>query len=595
MPGLEIGATIPSVPGTQLDAHLGDLSRVSRAIAEGTLRITFVGDSILEGKSHITYQDSPAGVWMRLLQEQNPTLNLVFSNFSILGQGLYQLRHPGFVGGHFNVPGVSFAQRESCQAERRWPGGTVIGKSWWDHVKDSNPDLLIFGFGMNHVVMGDWAYSPTTVTNAVFYREMNERLALWPNPPSVAAIPSMLPTHRTDIDGGIWPRFRMMVQQEADTVRGICRELNWTCIDVNRWWSIAADARDPVLMHHDHHLQLMDYAENWTMVSGGWTVTGRNSIRGSGILRSMEMCSDLYQRFHFAAPNIADCNPGMFWRDRGDLVQGQPNRYSMNLVRASDGAVQLLVIWQNQTLATVNLGAAKRHYVLEVLVEGARHRAYVDNVLVADLSHMGNMGEGYNGVFLSRGRCRLFNSAVSQGRPAVVGEVEYSDDDLLGIDDWLKNAKSLGGGLRNHPSRLGVQVAFLPAFVPLARAINHLATFGSGAVTRTLHDNTSDFWTGLSNCSLVIDEQVQHPAFPLVFGTALLLTTSASTTVRLAAAREVPVYLSWNASRKELAMSLTLGAGTWVITATAQLNRAGDEGPSSGYHGQTLTVTAVRG
>lgn len=582
-------ADVQPLPADQtvLDSQLGELSRMAQAIASGTLRITFIGDSILEGVSQITFQDSPAGLWMRMLQEQNPALDIVFSNYSIPGLSPYQLRHPDFVGAAANVTGVSFAMAESSPAERRWPGGTVIGKSWWDHVKDSKPDLLIFGFGMNDVVQGEWAYNPTTVSNAAFYRELNGRMAQWPSPPSVAAITSMLPTHRSDLDGGAWPRFRVMVQQDADMVRGICREFNWTCIDANRWWSLAADAKDPVLMQHEHFLALKDHAASWTVQSGSWTANAEDSLQGTGTLRSKEMCNDLYQRMSFTVADLGS-TPGMFWRDRGDMAQGKPNRYSASVVKGSWGKAQLQVSWQDQSLALLPLGDEKQSYALEVLVEGARHRIYVDNVLLADLSHMGNMGEGYNGVFISGGKGTLSGSTVRQGRPTVVGEVKYSDDDLLGINDWLTNPKSLGGGARNHPSRLGVRLAYVPAFAPLGKAINQLAAFGSGVVSRMLKDDSSDFWSGLSSCSLVIDEQAQEKASPMVSGAALMLATGASVTVRVDAARAVPVYLRWNESRKDLATTLPLGVGRWTVTAMAQLSRVGDK------HLQTLTVTAVR-
>ena len=49
---------------------VGDLSTVCAAISKGSLRVTFVGDSIFEGVSQITYQDSPVGRWIRLLKDQ---------------------------------------------------------------------------------------------------------------------------------------------------------------------------------------------------------------------------------------------------------------------------------------------------------------------------------------------------------------------------------------------------------------------------------------------------------------------------------------------------------------------------------------------
>lgn len=586
-------AALPVAP-VHLDGRLGDLSHMAQAIAQGTLRITLLGDSILEGISQITYQDSPAGLWMRTLQEQNPTLNIIFSNYSIPGQGTYQARHPNFVGAADNVPGVSFNMAESSQAERRWPGGTVIGKSWWDHVADSTPDLLVIGFGMNHVVQGDWAYNPTTVENAVFYHELQYKMAFWPKVPSVALITSMLPTTRTDIDDGVWPRLRVMVQQDADMHRGICRELDWTCIDANRWWSLLADGRDPVLMGHEYFPLLNDYASSWPATSGAWTVTGDDSLGGSGTLRSKEMCSDLYQRMNFTVSSLVDSTPGMFWRDRGDQVQGQPNRYSVSLVQDAAGAAQLQVSWQDKSLALMPLGAAKSSYLLELLVEGARHRVYVDNTLVADLSHMGNMGEGYNGVFLTGAVGTMSNSAVRQGRPAVVGEAKYSQKELLGVDDWLSNWTSLGGGARNHPSKLGVQVAYVPAFAPLTRAINQFAVAGGGVVTRTVRDDTTDFWTGLTGAALVIDGQIQGAVAPMTSGKALMLIASATAKVEVAANREVPVLLGRNDGREELATTLALGPGRWTIAATAQLSRLGATAPASDLHVQTLTVTAVR-
>jgi hypothetical protein len=461
-------------------AGVGDLSTVSAAISKGSLRVTFVGDSIFEGVSQISYKDSPVGRWIRLLKDQNPDLEIRFSNLSIPGQGLYQLRHPKFVGGEQYVDGRTFAMRESPADECRWPGGTVIGKSWWDHVKDSEPDLLVFGFGMNHIVTAPINYNPTTITNAQFYREFHERMRLWKKFPSVAATTSILPTRRADVDGGIWPRLRMMVSEDAEMVRAICKEMSWTCIDANRWWSIAADAVDPVRREADATASPGDISAGWSSSSGSWLTTGNGSIAGAGELRATEKCNDLYLRFRMKVRDGKRGSFGAFWRDRGDHAEKGKNRYEL-LVSSCSGETHVESSWQGVPISSVAVGPTKETHTVEISVKGANHSIYVDGIRVLEFTHMGNMGEGYHGVFSAHGdsseRFEVEDIESISEKPLRLPIEKRTDEELLGLNDWYSNQKSLGGGLTNHPSILGVKASYVPAFYDVARAIRYISDF----------------------------------------------------------------------------------------------------------------------
>lgn len=53
-------------------SNLGNLDRLNAAISEGTVRIAFAGDSIVEGDRDGLYEHSVVSTLMRALREQNP-------------------------------------------------------------------------------------------------------------------------------------------------------------------------------------------------------------------------------------------------------------------------------------------------------------------------------------------------------------------------------------------------------------------------------------------------------------------------------------------------------------------------------------------
>lgn len=463
--------------------QIGDLTAVEAAVARGTVRIAVVGDSILEGVSQILYQDSAIGIWMRLLLEQNPGLKVIVSNYSIPGQSLGNLADPNFKGVDFGEPG-GFWMPPSGPVENRWPGGSGLGVSWWNHIRDSAPDLVVFGFGMNHVAGGSppLDYNFNVRFDAIYYKALTTEAAAWAVAPSFALVSSMLPTNDPGPDGGVWPHFRKQVQDSAAVVRGICAEMNWTCIDVNRWWVFQGDAIDVGSMTYRRNPGIGEYPAGWTTTSGSFNVIGADAISGIGSITNNVKCTDLYARAHFQLGS-APQNGGFFYRDYGDIIDNQHNRYEATVLE-SGGNWYLNVYWRGspgENLGSVLLNTISgRDFLLDVHVEGCHHRFYVDGVLVLDRWHYGNVGAGSHGLVISGGSSPAYVSSTifRQGNAPKLGDPHYSEEDLLGLGqaEWASNPDSLGGGKLNHPSKLGVKLAYVPAFMPLAREIRKFSS-----------------------------------------------------------------------------------------------------------------------
>src|SRR5450830_160406 len=88
----------PTAADFEIFSNLGNLDRLNAAISEGTVRIAFAGDSIVEGDRDGLYEHSVVATVMRALREQNPAINFVVGNFSLSGRGIGALATETYVG-----------------------------------------------------------------------------------------------------------------------------------------------------------------------------------------------------------------------------------------------------------------------------------------------------------------------------------------------------------------------------------------------------------------------------------------------------------------------------------------------------------------
>lgn len=125
---------------------------IQTAISKHVCRWAFMGDSITLGDDLSSYGLSYPGLLQSHIEREFDNCWHTFGNFSISGRGIGEAQDAAYVGGTTHVPGVTFYYPDNAP---RWPGGSVIGKSWKQHVIDFAPDVIFIALGANPGPAGD--------------------------------------------------------------------------------------------------------------------------------------------------------------------------------------------------------------------------------------------------------------------------------------------------------------------------------------------------------------------------------------------------------------------------------------------------------
>lgn len=203
----------------------GSLTRAKSAIKDGTLRIAFLGDSITEGADLSSYSYSYASQVSEELKKALPGVNVITENFSLGARNLGHLVND-------NYKAVDRETDHTFNFHRNW---SVTGKSWKDHVKDFNPDLLIVAFGMN-----DAMYTDSDETFGYNLDKFVNFTKTWTKIPDLVLVPTMLPTS----DNSRYTQRQDITNAVAAVAREYARVNGYICADANRLFQILRDGKD---------------------------------------------------------------------------------------------------------------------------------------------------------------------------------------------------------------------------------------------------------------------------------------------------------------------------------------------------------------
>ena len=438
-------------------SDVGNTTALDAAIRSGTVRVVFAGDSIIEGDRDGIYPNSCAALVMRKLREQNPDVTFEFANFSIAGLGVASFSNPNYKGmappadpyiGFYRAPGNAF----DCT----WPGGSVIGKAWWDHAKDFTPDLLIWMFGANDI-------GEESTVLAQHNRDILNYVNTWAKPPSCALMAAANPASSSI--------YVMPVQRAANVVRSFARENNLTLLDLNRVYNGNRYARDVTSQLFLADSGFAGFPAGWvkdpgTTLALDTSVPG--AINGQGVAYRQAFGRDLVIAADFVATNWVTTTMGFHYGGLGTKA----TEYS---VFANSAGVSLY--WGVTQIGysalpggipngtSINLKVAQRE---------ARHEIFLNNVRIMKVWNYGNLLGGNYGVECTGGFGAIYNLVVQLGNWYSVGKERFTDADMYG--PTLE-----GGNGINHPTKLAIAENWVVACTPLLNHIKRTKRVGNTA------------------------------------------------------------------------------------------------------------------
>lgn len=455
--------------------RLGNLDQMRRSFASASTKVLFWGDSITEGLSQIGTEDS----WARLVQDEMrrraPGKTLVFENFSISGRGVGEANSPTYVGTAGAVtPGTNFNQAAGGAGAipdiTLWPGGTVVGKSWREHVRDRSPDVLVIALSINDTADPNAVY-------ATLKSLINNYVNTWTKVPSIILCTPTMPTQL------LAPQLsqQLYIEGNGHAIRALADELNVTLVDHNRLWVVLRDGIDVARQRFAAYNDAAGYS---TLVGGTAPAKAGSTLTFSafGVVHRPTLHRDLVARADFA---LSGAQVGAIW---ARSKPGDPNK--AYVVQIERGAPQVAIYYNSVVFASSALPAAASYKVI-YLLEGIRHRVYVDAndgngfVLRIDANHglsfTNGYVEGYSGVQGDAGVVAS-NVAMRLGYPRQIGPQTMSDVLLLGDPalapngDYTTNPLSLGGNSLNHPTILGHYHGIFAAWRDFFSAMQDAAT-----------------------------------------------------------------------------------------------------------------------
>lgn len=474
-----ISVSAPSLPSNQNApddfstlSNVGNLERLDAAIKEGAVKIAVVGDSISQGDVDGLYENSVVATLMRLAREQNPDIAFTFGNFSLAGRGMGMYSNRNYIGeaGAVENPMTGFYREPGREVTRQWPGGSVEGKSWADHVKDFAPDLVIYMFGANDL-------TGSSSVNADYYFKSLDYQNTWSKVPSTAIAPAALPS--------VAFGHQEQVQVAADAARDVAKVRNLTVLDINRLFNLHRAGVDVDKLSFIRDDNLASYPTGWSPETGTtFAVSGspeRYTLKGRGAAMFDRACQDVSLSATFTMPSWSGQIGGIRYRSMGSGLSQYTAQVTANQVLLYWGGT---VIGRSAVYAPIPDGTSVS---VKVTVRGAKHEVYLNGVNVISVYDFNNLRFGKVGLVVSGAEGTISNWIANLGVPEAHGAPDLSDIEIYGLGDFGTNPGSVGGNTINHPTKLANAVIWGGALNPLLQHIRSQPRGGVPASTQASH------------------------------------------------------------------------------------------------------------
>jgi lysophospholipase L1-like esterase len=438
-----------------------DLATYIKAIASGRVKVVYLGDSITEGVSQVRYEDSWAGRLSESLRRARPDVKFEFSNLSLAGRGIAQVTNPNYRAmPGADSPAVGFHRDPSHGGiSDQWPLGSKEGLSWIDQVRLEKPDLVILAFGMND------RGSPGDIARLT--KQVLKDIKSFEKVPSVALVTSILPTRKVKYFNDI----QDAVQITADVYRSMSKEHSLILLDANWRYHMLRDGID-INSWKTITRGLDEYPGNFRKLSGfGFDLQG-TLLYGYGAIEHKISIANLDVTSAFILNDYAEQTPSVWYRvDRKDIMKSYRVQIAMGneailfygMTPIASGKIEALTPGQK---ATIRVSAIDGHHIV-----------WVNGVQVIEVWDYRSFSKGSVILQTDDGPMGGILDYSLKEYVHVKGFTEtYTEDQMLGINDFGINPNSLGGSATNHPSNLGHSAVYLGAAWPLIETTRAVET-----------------------------------------------------------------------------------------------------------------------
>lgn len=459
--------------------------KIKTAFASGTVRVTIVGDSISAGADN--WRSNAYTTLLRAKMKQTfPWINFVFVNMCIPGMTSGNLVSDSYVGvdrsayvistnfwfpvnnGGLNNNDTLAGTNRALLNEDYWPAGSVNGKTWKKHVSDTNPDMIVYAFGMN-----DGTDLDAFNTNyAAFQTYMGTE---YPgNAPWFALVSCFLPTKNPPA-GQPHATWQIPAQAISDQVRYFAKRDNYGLIDANGVFDVLRDGsrHDHTPFIHEPNWRYGADTTKWTFGSG--FVFNSAQARGEGT--GMAVRNIAARDVDFSATFFVTAFDGVYYVARmsyrnQNLVPGGLTGYTVDVVQQSNSQNASITVYYKGTViksATYNQGAMPvvgQSFAVKIKSIGDRMEVWLNSALVVDFDTVNTCYAGAVQVGVAQGVGYVKYLGLSYAEsyaetPSHVdklwlyGKPVYSGNTFQMYSDFEVNDDSIGGSVVNHPSRWG--------------------------------------------------------------------------------------------------------------------------------------------
>ncbi|WP_438449429.1 GDSL-type esterase/lipase family protein [Gorillibacterium sp. sgz5001074] len=437
----------------------------------GVLKIAFVGDSITEEMDQINAKPSDGypSRFTAMLKQALPNVTITVGNFGLSGREIGQ-----FVSSTYT--GMASPEVIATGFYRAAPwgdgSGSILGKSWSDHVKDFAPDLIIVAFGMNGP-----GYDVASNVDDSFRSNLKtiiDSVAAWPSNPSVVVVPVFLPTTNTTL----YSQGQLKTNAVARAAREYGYERKVAVADVNRLYRILRDGVDEELRYFEQEKNFDNWNAFGAWTSSGYTVSGAVATASTSGTPSIQRKRSFYNGFLDFEMNIAGYGATYAqWIDvRRNSKTGERITYIVTPSSAAgvnDGSILLYTSDTGSAIALITTldlqpGVWQRFRFEAV---GPYHKAYINGTLRLSHTTYKKLIEGETRVAAvnSGGGSSIRNMVIGYHEPTRCKPV-FNELELLGPANSY-----LSGNAINHPSGFGHAMYYLPAFYGVVEALSDIS------------------------------------------------------------------------------------------------------------------------
>lgn len=430
---------------------LDSLTQAKAGVRRGTLNMVGVGDSTVEGIDKLNLQDTFFNRITNSIKSGLPGVTVTSNNFGLAGRQLWMLMSSTYVG--------LAAEPADLSAGFYRPWSTV-GKSWLNTVRDSKPDLLILGTGMNDA-FGNNADDNEAVNLGLLMNEVKT----WSPVPSIVLIPTFLPTK----DLGRYGQTQVATQRIARATREFAKANGIAIADANRLYQILLDGKEEVTRAAALESNWQGFnTDDWigdkaSFAKSGNTLSPVDGAFNKFVTRTKDFYNGVIEEDY--TPTSDGFGGSTAWINyREDSAYGK----FIVLVTAGNGTGSVGLFTSDSTTALIfasnlNIPSGQTSKI-KVEVNGKNHKVYINDVLRLDFDTYKKMHDGKISIGSEQTLPTFSNLNITYFDP-IQSAGAYTEDDLLG----KPNDPTTSGNGINHLTGMGDAMVYQPAFNGIIR------------------------------------------------------------------------------------------------------------------------------